>query len=539
MASINKSVTNLKSYFTGGLPPIDDSIDPVQPKGVASGKSSSRWQGYLFGSLLVLLTTSVGYLLRDVLVPTNTVMLYLLAIVITATAWGLIPSIMASVLGVLLFDFFLVPPTLTFRVHDAQYLFTFLVLMTVGILLSYTTARIRWQIEAARKREHQMSMLYQLARKLTTSGGQSDIIAAILNSTQEIFNRDGVLFLPDAEHKGLLKPFTGNPKLVMSDNELAAATWCFEHRKTTDRGTSILPNTPARFLPLLTARATVGVLALVRDEKSLPLSMDQLQLFEAFADLAAVALERAQFAAEAQRVEILRDSQKLQTALLNSISHDLRTPLVSILGALSSLEEKSLVLDENDKASLVQVAREETERLNRLITNLLDVSRIEADAVKLARQSSEVQDIIGVALGRLGKRADSHPVEIHIPADLPFVWVDSSLVAQVFVNVIENAMKYSSKGSAIEINACVLDSGEVQIEVADRGIGIPQKDLEAVFDKFYRVKRPDNVAGSGLGLAISRGIIEAHGEHIVARNRPNNGTLIQFTLPVTEANNER
>ena len=532
MPSMNKGEISSESVSIDIKPPVGNPIEAGQPRGLF-GHTYSRWQGYLYGPLLIALITAVSHLLRNVLDPTNTVMLYLLVVVITATIWGLTPSIVASILGVLAFDFFLVPPTLTFRVHDTQYFFTFLVFMIVGILLSYTTARIRWQKETARRREREVSTLYHLARRLTTSSGQENIIRAILRSTLEIFNRDGILFLPDAEQKGVLKPFMGNPGVFIREDDMAAAAWCFEHRKASGEGTNIPSKNRARLQPLVSAHSAIGVLALCGDEERLPLSTDQLQLLEAFADLAAVAIERTQFAEEAQRAEIMRDSQKLQTALFNSISHDLRTPIVSILGALSSLEEKSLVLNETDKASLVQVAREETERLNRLITNLLDVSRIEADAVRLARESSDLQDVIGVALARLGKRSDNHPVEIHLPADLPFVWVDSSLVAQV--NVIDNAMKYSPEGSPIEIGACISNSGEVEVEVADYGVGIPQKDLEAVFDKFYRVKRPENVAGSGLGLAIARGIIEAHGGHIVAKNRPLCGTIIQFTLPVAEA----
>ncbi|HUJ75708.1 MAG TPA: histidine kinase dimerization/phospho-acceptor domain-containing protein, partial [bacterium] len=385
-------------------------------------------------------------------------------------------------------------PYYTFQVQDTQYLFTVLVLLSVGVLLSYTTARIRWQTEAARRREHEVTTLYNLARRLATSSGQEDIVQAVLSSTRETFDREAVLFLPDPAQAGTLKSFPGRPEVVIGENELAAATWSFEHHRIAGYGTDTLPSARARFLPLTTARATVGVLALMAREGTPPLGLEPSRLLEACADLAAVAIERTELAEEARHAAVLRESEKLQTALLNSISHDLRTPLVSIMGALSSLEEQKLTLDEGSKASLVQVAREEAERLNHLITNLLDVSRIEAGAIRLSREPSDLQEIIGVALARLGRRAEGRQIEVYLPPDLPFVLVDGGLVAQVLVNVLDNALKYSPPDFPIEISARTRGQHEVEVEVADLGLGIPREDLELVFDKFFRVQRPDNVA---------------------------------------------
>ena len=263
------------------------------------------------------------------------------------------------------------------------------------------------------------------------------------------------------------------------------------------------------------------------------LTIEQERLLEAYADLAAVAIESILLANEAQNAQVLRDTEKLQTALLNAVSHDLRTPLVSVIGVLSSLQEKGMHLDDAAKMNLIQVAREEAERLNHLITNLLDVSRIEAGAIKISRQPSDVQDLVGAALEQLGSRASARPVNMEIPAELPFVSVDFGLIVQTLVNVLDNALKYSPDDSPIDIRARQVGQ-EMQIEIADRGIGIPPQDLSHVFDKFYRIQRPDNVTGTGLGLSICKGIIEAHGGRIAAENRPGGGTIIRLVLPVPE-----
>jgi two-component system sensor histidine kinase KdpD len=262
--------------------------------------------------------------------------------------------------------------------------------------------------------------------------------------------------------------------------------------------------------------------------------MEQTRLLEAFADLAAVAIERTRLAEEARNAQILEDTERLQTALLNSISHDLHTPLVSVIGVLSSLQEEGMALDDAARKNLVQVAREEAERLNHLIANLLDVSRLEAGAIRISRQPSDVQDIVGVALEQLGSRFGTRPIKIDIPAELAFVSVDSGLVVQALVNILDNALKYSPPDSPIDISARQV-AQQVEIDVADRGVGIPREDLLRVFEKFYRVHRPDNVTGTGLGLSISKGILEAHGGRIVAKNRPGGGTIVRLTLPVAEA----
>jgi two-component system, OmpR family, sensor histidine kinase KdpD len=379
--------------------------------------------------------------------------------------------------------------------------------------------------------------LYAVSRNLAVTIEADAIIHTIISGAEETFGHEVAIFLPDAQNKATLKPFIENKNLHIDDNDIAAAVWSFQHQKIVGQGTDTLPNAKARYLPLSTARGAAGVMALwISDTKS-QLTSEQVKLLEAYADLAALAVERIQLAEEARKVQILEATERLQTALLNSISHDLRTPLVSIIGVLSSLQEEGMVLDDAAKKNLIQVASEEAERLNHLITNLLDMSRIEAGAIRIFKQPSDMQEIIGAALEQLGGRSITSSIKTDIPVELPLVSVDFGLLAHVMVNVLDNALKYSPQESPIEIRARQVGQ-QIEIEVADRGIGIPPEDLVRVFDKFYRVQRADNVAGTGLGLSICKGIVEAHGGHISAENRPGGGTVIKLTLPIYETTSQ-
>jgi two-component system, OmpR family, sensor histidine kinase KdpD len=514
--------------------------EPAQPEPIMTPvKGQPRnWRGYLQGLGLVVLATLLGQLIHGFLATTTIAMLYLLCVVITAYLWGLGPSILVSVLGVLAFDFFHVPPYLNFRVTDTQYVFTFLALLFVGVVISLLSLRVRRQTESVRRRERETAALYSLGRDLAVSSDLNSYIRAIITRAKETFGHDAMVFLPDPQNRETLKPFTSDQNIAVDENELAASIWSFQHQKIVGRGTDTLPNAKARYLPLVTARGAVGVMAISAIDTSSELTIEQERLQEAYADLAAVAIESILLANEAQNARVLRNTEKLQTALLNAVSHDLRTPLVSIIGVLSSLQEKGMHLDDVAKMNLIQVAREEAERLNHLITNLLDVSRIEAGAIKISRQPSDVQDLVGAALEQLGSRIGARPINMETPAELPFVSVDFGLIVQTLVNVLDNALKYSPDGSPIDIRARQVGR-EMQIEIADRGIGIPPQDLSHIFDKFYRIQRPDNVTGTGLGLSICKGIIEAHGGRVAAENRPGGGTIIRLVLPVPEPDHSK
>lgn len=502
-----------------------------QETNLASNKIGN-WRGYLYAMGLVVVATLLSYLIRSFFAPTNLIMVYLLCVLITAVFCGIGPSIFASILSVLAFDFFFINPRLSFTVNDTQYIFTFITLLIVGFIISYFTARMRRQTEAVRQREKETLSLYTMSKNLAIAVGFEAIVHAIIQSTSEIYESNVAIFLRDGQKESTLKPYKEKIGLIISENEIAAATWAFEHKKMVGYGTDTLPDAKALYLPMITARGIIGVMGIWISETKTQLTAGQLRLLHTFADLAATALELNQLAEEAHNLQMLEITEKLQNALLNSISHDLRTPLVSIIGVLSSLQDEGFKVNDADKENLIQVAREEAERLNHLITNLLDVTRIDSGVIKLLRQPSDLQELVSVALEQLGDHTGNHQIKINISNELPFVNVDFGLIVQVLYNILDNALKYSPDDSPIEIIAHQIKS-EIEVNIADRGIGIPPEYLQRVFDKFYRVHRPDQVSGTGLGLSICKGIIEAHGGNILAENRDGGGTIIKFTLPIT------
>lgn len=502
-----------------------DSSKPVVPVEWQPHRPLGR---YLFSFGLVLASTLLGVTVRGDLEPANLVMLYLASTVISAIYLGRGPSLLVAVLGVLAFDYFLVPPYFTFAVSDTQYLITFLVLFVVSLVISSLTARVREQAEAAIQREKQTSALYNLSRDLASATDLHMVVETIIQEIEQAFGRQVAIFLSANKQ---LRIFATSQKYIPDANELAVATWAFEHDEPAGRGTSTLPAASIRCQPLKTANGIVGVLGIHPRDASSFLTPEQRQTLTAFTSQVAIAIERAGLAEQARQAELLQAAEKLQTALLNSISHDLRTPLVSITGALTSLDEQAESLNENHRRSLIVTAREEADRLNRLVGNLLSMTRIESGAIKLHCEPEDLQDVIGTALEQLGKRMGLHPVSVEVPDDFPLVPMDFSLMVQVVVNVLENAIKYSPEKSSIEISACLVDE-KARLQVTDRGVGIPSEDLERIFDKFYRVQRPESVSGTGLGLAISKGIVEAHHGTIQALCREGGGTILSVDLPL-------
>jgi two-component system, OmpR family, sensor histidine kinase KdpD len=507
--------------------------EPRQREKRTVARPAKQALNYILALILVVAATGLCALLKKFFDPTNLVMIYLLGTVVAALYLGQGPSILVSILGVIVFDVLFVPPYLSLAVGDVRYFFSLIALLAVGIIISYLTSQFRRQTRAAWQRERQTAALYALGRDLAVANDLDSYIKAILRRTRDTLENDILIFLPDPENNEIMQPFTERPDIEVTGNDIAAALWAFQHQKIIGHGTDTLPNARARYFPLVTGRGIVGVLALLEPAQKEELTPEQERLMEAYADLSAVAIEGILLAQESRNIEILKTKEKLQNALLGSISHDLRTPLVSVIGSLSSIEESRGKLDEAAIKKLIRVARIEAERLNRLITNLLDESRLEADTIKINRQPSEVQDLVGAALEQLGQRTAEHQIKIDLPADLPFVAVDFPLVVQALANILDNALKYSTPGSLIEIEGRATEIG-ISLAISDRGIGIPSQDLEHIFEKFYRVHRPEKISGTGLGLTIARGIIEAHNGHIGAENRAGGGTIIRLTLPVSE-----
>jgi two-component system sensor histidine kinase KdpD len=478
---------------------------------------------------LVVAASLLSWPVHAFVSPANLVMIYLAVVVIAAIYLGRGPAVLTAGLSVLAFDFFFVQPRLSFTVSDTEYLLTFAGLFVVGLVISSLAARSREQAQAARRRETQAVALYELSRDLAGAGGLEDILQVVIRHINQTFSRDAAIALPAGD---TLQPRALSPGLTLDENERAVAEWAFRQGQPAGRGTDTLPAASLRYMPLKTARGVVGVLGVKPLDPSSHLSPDQRRLLEAFTSQAALAIERAQLAEQARQAQLSQATEELQRALLNSISHDLRTPLVSITGTLTSLEEDDAPLDEGSRRSLITGAREEAERLNRLVGNLLEMTRIEAGALRAAEEPCDVQEVVSAAIDRLGSRFEGRPVTIEVPAVL--VPMDFVLMAQVLVNLLDNALKYSPPGTPIGVEAHVVERA-LELALTDRGAGIPTEDLERVFDKFYRVHRPESVGGTGLGLAICKAIVEAHQGRIYARNRPGGGSVFTLTLPLDQA----
>ena len=487
---------------------------------------------YLQSVVLVAVGTLLSALLQPLFSPTNLVMIYLLVVVVSALYLGRGPSLVAAGLGVLAFDFFFVPPAFTLAVADSQYLLTFAALLLAGFVISTLAARVREQAEAAQARAEQTAELYALSRDLAVALDTDAIMRAIVTHVGQSFGPQVVVLLPQGP-EGALRPSALSPALELSDSELAVAGWTFEHGQPAGWGTDTLRAAGVRCLPLKTAHRVVGVLGVRPQKPGTVLTTDQSQLLEALTSQAALAIERAQLVERAQQAEVAQATEKLQAALLNSVSHDLRTPLVSITGALSTLQEDEARLDPEARSSLIDNACREAGRMNVLVGSILDMARIQAGALRVARELCDVEDVVGSALERLRDRLRGRPVHVDIPNGVLLVPMDMVLMVQTLVNLLDNALKYSQPGTPIEINARVRGQ-EAHIQVADRGIGIPSGDLSRVFDKFYRVQRPGQVGGTGLGLSICRGFVEAQGGRICAENREGGGTVVTISLPLAE-----
>lgn len=490
-------------------------------------------RGYAASLALVTAATLLCELLRPFLAPTNMVMFYLLVVVVASVRLGRKPAIATAFLGVLAFDFFFVPPRMTFVVADTQYLLTFLGLFVVGLVISTLVARARERAEVMRAREIQTASLYYLSRDLAASADIDAVLKAVITNVEEALNARVVILLPEGER---LDVGAASGGLTLNIKEQAVADWAFRNRHSAGHATDTLVSAELIYLPLQTPDSAMGVLGVQLESPEAYHSQDNRRLLDAFATQAAMAMERIRYSRQAEQTQILQARENLERALLNSISHDLRTPLVSVTGALHSLKENGDHLDNDTRQDLLDSACSEAQRLNRFVGNLLDMTRIEAGAIRLNIELCDIQDLVGCALAAIEQRIGNRPVETHLSDDLPLVPMDLVLMTQVLVNLLDNAHKYSLAESIIEIDVAV-DNGWLSLEVSDRGPGVPEHDLKRIFDKFYRIPVPEGAGGTGLGLSICKGIVETHGGRISAENRSGGGLRVVMCLPLAKAEN--
>jgi two-component system sensor histidine kinase KdpD len=489
----------------------------------------SPGRDYAAAAAIIVVPTVVGLVARKagVLVPPiDAAMLYLLAVVVVAARFRRGPALAASLFSIASFDFFFVHPFYTFSVADVHYVLTFGVMLVVALVLGNLTGRIRNQADAAREREQRTSALYALSRELATAKDREAVLAAVIRSLRDTFAMDALVLLP--AEAGAVAP-AGPAPHPLDEQERAVAQWSFDHGQAAGRGTTTLPGALALYLPLSASGRTVGVLRLPILHAGEFRDPARRRLLESLAGQTAVALERLELAERTRETEIEVEAERLRTALLSSLSHDMRTPLASIEGAASTMLQET-ELDPAARRELATTIVEEAHRMGRLVANLLDMIRLEAGTLQVQKEWQLLSEAVGVALLRTEEQLQDHPVTTSFPPDLLLVPVDEILLEQVFVNLLENAAKHTPPGTPIEVGA-ESRPHEVIVYVADRGAGLPPGQEEAIFQKFYRGGAGSG--GIGLGLTICRGIVTAHGGRIWAENRPGGGAVFRISLPIT------
>jgi two-component system sensor histidine kinase KdpD len=444
--------------------------------------------------------------------------------------------LLASVAASLCYNFFFLPPIYTFTITDPTNIAAFFFFMLIAVLVSNFAARVRTQADSAIGRVRTTESLYAFSRKLAGTATLDDVLWATAYQIALMLKVRVVLLLPE---DGVLTVKAGYPPEDQLDKaDLAAANWAWDNDRPAGRGSDTLPGAKRLFLPMRTGRGPIGVIGIDDDKTGPLLTPDQRRLLDALVDQGALAIERVLLVEDMDQVKRTVESERLRSALLTSISHDLKTPLASVLGAASTMRDLSSALSETEKRDLLATVIDESERLNRFIANLLDMTKLESGAIVPNTAPHDVGEIIGSALRRASKILVHHKISLELAADLPMLELDAVLFEQVLFNLLDNAAKYAPADTTISIRT-LRDRNSVSLQILDEGDGIPHAELESVFDKFYRAQKGDHVRpGTGLGLAISRGFVEAMHGSITASNRADrSGAVLTIRLPIPAASN--
>jgi len=509
-----------------------------KPAAVPRPSPPIPWPGYLAaGGSVALVTLLAAGFTRLGLAEANVVMAYLAGVAGVASRFGRGPAVGASVLSVLVFDFVFVPPYWSFAVSDTQYLFTFAVMLVIGLLIGTLTARLRTQLELGRRRERRTLALHRLGKQLSSLAGDVFLAGAAGRHLQELTGGDVAIYLDRADAAAA----KNTPEVVFGQTGLIArhpvsgpaAHWVMTHDQIAGRGTDTLPNAVALFVPLTGSQSTLGAIAVRVEGADTLLQPEQRQGLENCANQLALALERDRMAVSAADARLQAESEHVRNTLLSSVSHDLKTPLAAIAGASSTLLQLEPA-STGTRRELLDTIADEAVRLNGLLENILQIARLDSGAVTPNRQWNVLEDIVGSALRRSKPHLGGHRVEVRLPAEMSLLFVDGLLLEQVFTNLLENAARYTPAGSNVLVTA-VTQNRELVVTVADDGPGLAVGSEETVFGRFYRgATGPDAGRGSGLGLAICRAITHLHGGTIEAANRPGGGAAFTIRLPVAE-----
>ncbi|KWA34474.1 sensor histidine kinase [Burkholderia territorii] len=516
------------------------------------GMRRSPPRHYLYAAAICAAITGVASIVSERLDLTNLVMLYLLGVVFSAVRLGRGPGVLQSFLSVAAFDFFFVPPRMSFSVSDTQYLLTFFGMLLTSLVISHLTSTLTRQASIAQRRERRTGAIYAMARELGAALTTEQIVEIGSRHVGEVFRARVAFLLPDSADQVRQKIEEPDAAVTLTGADLDSdvGQWVYDQQKPAGRGTDTLPATAALYLPLKAPMRTRGVLAVAsRDPRELEVP-EQLRMLDAFAAQIALALERVHYVEIARDALVNMESERLRNSLLSAISHDLRTPLTTIVGFSSMLANGRAAARDGDAAAAERVAQREGElvdaihdealRMTGIVTNLLDMARLQAGSLQLKRQWSLLEETVGAALAACKRVLARHPARVSLPADLPLLQMDAVLMERLFTNLFENAAKYTPPDTSIDIGAeRVTDDGQpfVRVHVDDHGPGLPAGMETRIFDKFTRGEKESATPGIGLGLAICRAIVEAHGGKIGALNRtaPDGrvtGARFWFTLPV-------
>ena len=502
------------------------------PAAGGSEGAEIRWDRYGWAVGTSAIATLVGALMDPFFSVTNIVMVYLLGALVAGLRFGRGPATLTAVLSIACFNFFFVPPRLTFAVSDVQYLVTFAVMLAVALTIATLAANVRQQTRVAGARERRTAMLYAMSRELAAARGIDAMRELAVKHVAETFGSKVVVLLPN---RGNQFDPVANPadSRIYESPDLSIAQWVYDKGEPAGLGTDTLPGAPALYLPLLGTQRPLGVLAVLPSNQRRVLLPEQRHLLETFAGQIALAIERTQLAEAAEVARVAAETETLRNTLLASISHDIRTPLAVIAGASSALSDARLQLDDATRARLARSIEAKARDVSELVSNVLDLMRFGAGRMPLRRDWETVDDLVGVALSRLEGRLHEHVVTVALPDDLPAVLVDAGLMVQVLANLLDNAVRHTLPGTHVAIRGQVL-GGNLEIAVEDDGAGLPPGDPDRLFVKFQRGREEGEGGGAGLGLAICRAIVQAHDGEIHASNRPQGGARFTIRLPIGE-----
>lgn len=507
---------------------------PGRPIRLAERPPSFNAMHYVMSLIFVGIALCVGQLVRPLFGIETVDLIFLTAVIGSAVRYGLLPSLFTSIVASLCYNFFFLPPTYTFTITDPTNVAAFFFFMLLAFVVSNVAARVRTQAITATGRARTTEYLYSFSRKLAGTATLDDVLWATAYQTALMLKVRVVLLLP--EH-GLITVKAGYPPEDELDQaDLAAANWAWNNDRPAGRGSETLPGAKRLFLPVRTGRGPIGIVGIDNDRTGPLLDPDQRRLLDALMDQAALAIERVKLVEDIDQVKRTVETDRLRSALLTSISHDLKTPLSSVLGAATTLRDLSARLSDSEKLDLLATVIDESERLNRFIANLLDMTKLESGAIVPNAALHDLSEIVGSAVRRAKKILTGHSLELTMEPNLPMLELDAVLFEQVLFNLLDNAAKYAPTGSTIRMQSW-REGKSVCLQVLDEGEGIPAGEVENIFDKFYRVQKGDHVrAGTGLGLAISRGFVEAmHGTITAANRTDRSGAVITIRLPIPAA----